>query len=154
MAGAALLAVAVWVGGALALRGTDLVDGNAFTVGAGIILVAPLALPSAFAVGTAVWRYAAPERPTPRRGAVLGAVTAIGSLLASAGGAATFLTYDYATSTGMGAPSELLVIPALLAFGLLMAVIFATIFAGWLVVPVGAVCGWIHERARRRDAGA
>lgn len=149
MAATALLAIALWVGGTAIAVSTDLVGVSGFVAGAGLLLAAPLAVPATFLVGTALWRRYAPSTPSPRRGAALGAASALSSLVVTACGAAALLFADFANSTATGDPIELVVFPWLLLFAFAMAVAYALALAGWLVVPLGAFGGWYHERARR-----
>lgn len=153
MAATALLAVVLWGGGSALALAADLVDLSGFVAGAALLLAAPLAVPATFLVGTAFWRRFAPSTPSPRRGAALGAGSALGSLVLTACGAAALLFADFANSTATGDPIELVVFPWLLLFGFAIATAYAVVLAGWLVVPLGAFGGWYHERARRKQSG-
>lgn len=147
----AVLAALSWYAVALALRvlgvagpaGLDVVD----LVLGGSVLVAPVAVPSAFGVATLLWRRYATPRPDPRRGAALGAATALGSLAVGAlGVGALGLAFAF---PGQSVTGALQTAGALAAVGF----VFALAAVGWLVVPVGALAGWYHERALRRTPG-
>lgn len=150
MGATALLAIAVWFGGAAVLFGTGIVTGASAGHLAGFVLVmsifvAPLAVPTAVVTGTLLWRYVHPGGPRPLLGGVLGACTAVSSVTGGALGLGLFVGLSNVTDGSMG-----LVEAAQIALvTTMLAVPFAIAFGGWLVVPLGAFGGWYHERAKR-----
>lgn len=150
MAGTALLAIVVWFGGAAVLFGTGVVRGASAGHLAGFVLVmsifvAPLAVPTAFVAATALWRYVHLGGARPLLGAILGACTAVVSVIGGAFGLGLFVALSNVVDGSMGLLETIQV-----ALGTTMLAVPAVIaFAGWLVVPLGAFGGWYHERAKR-----
>ncbi|MDJ1430851.1 hypothetical protein [Halostagnicola sp. A-GB9-2] len=149
MAATGLLAVVLWFGasivllhtGALAaVSGQDLVS---FGVLAGAFFV-PLAIPASLVVGTILWRQIDPETSDPLLGAVLGTCTSMVSMVA--GGLSVGLVIALYNLLG-GAITAVESIVLAFAFAL-PAFQFALVFAGWLIVPLGAFGGWYHERSK------
>ena len=152
MAATGLLAVTLWVGTLATLavtRGTNPLGGSvevAF-VAAGSILVVPVAVLAAFVVGTLLWRYVVPDGARPLAGAIAGGCTAVASLVLGAVGAGLLFTLLTVADGGVTAPVDLAV---LFLFTVVTAGVFAIVFVGWLVLPLGVFGGWYHERAKRR----
>ncbi|ARS90098.1 hypothetical protein [Natrarchaeobaculum aegyptiacum] len=150
MGATALLAIAVWFGGAAVLFGTGVVTGASaghlagFTLGMSVF-VAPLSVPTAVVVGIALWRYVHPGGPRPFLGGVLGACTAVVSVAGGALGIGFVVGLSNVADGTMG----LLEAVQFVLGTTMLAVPFAIAFGGWLVVPLGAFGGWYHERAKR-----
>ncbi|RQG97683.1 hypothetical protein [Natrarchaeobius chitinivorans] len=105
----------------------------------------PFVVPTAFLVGTAVWRYL-PAR-IPYFGAVAGVVTTVLTYVISLVLVFFALLAIVATSSGTGieTTAELLEVAAGLT---LLIGIFATVMTTWLTIPIGCLSGVIYERAR------
>lgn len=144
MAATGLLAVLVWFGGVgllvfAGVGGTDL--GFVFGVG---LLYLPLAVPVSFVVGTLLWRKLYPERDREFYGAVFGGATAIASLAGGSLGPAALIAGSNAIRGEMALPEAIVFGALLVPIGFFAAVLAA----GWLVVPIGVLGGWYHERAK------
>lgn len=144
MAAAGLLAGVLWFGGAGLLVVTGLAEGLPGLLMAGGVYVVPLAIPAAFVVGTLLWRARPPAADKPPSGAFLGAMTALASLVVGACGPPIVLGGWHVLRGEMPVSEVLSYALMALPFSLL----FTVLAVGWLVVPLGAVCGWYHERAR------
>lgn len=146
MATAAATATAVWYGGAivvLLVAGLEPSTPDLETAVLGSVFVAPLGVPIAFAVGTLVWRAYAPPDPDPRRGALLGGLTALGSLVVSCLAAPLTVGLLILLQGSPPGPGQ---VPAFVLTVAVVALAVGLVFATWLVVPVGALAGWYHER--------
>ncbi|WP_170831077.1 hypothetical protein [Natronobacterium texcoconense] len=140
-----LLAAVLWFGGAGLLLATGIAGENVgFLFAIGTLFV-PLAAPTAFVVGTLLWRYAYSDRNRQLCGALFGAVTPVICLGVGAFGPAALVAADNVARGEMGVLEGV-------AFGLLLVPIgfgFALVAAGWFVGLVGAFGGWYHERAKQ-----
>ena len=150
MAATAMAGAALWYATSVAALTTGVVSDAGNNLGFAVatsLFVAPVALPAAFVIGTLLWRYALPDEPTPWLGALLGAATALGSLVVGVV-VGVCLLFAFMVLDGGLTPTiaEILLVPLLFAVAGLL---FALLFADWFVVPVGAFGGWYHERAKR-----
>ncbi|MFP8952862.1 hypothetical protein ACLI4Z_07820 [Natrialbaceae archaeon A-arb3/5] len=152
MGATALLAVVLWVAtvvvvhitGTATIAPTDL----AGFILASSILFAPLTVPSAFLVATALWRYLHSGPPQPALGAILGACTVGGSALGGGFGLGLAIGIGYVHGGSMG-PLEAVIF----SIGLSVpAALMAVAIAGWVLLPLGAFGGWYHERAKLSEA--
>ncbi len=108
------------------------------------LFVLPLALISSFPIGMYFWRTQYPDDNQQLHGALFGGLTAVCSLAIGAFGPAMFLTSTAAVRGDM-------VLLEAIAFGLFLVPVgflMAIVAAGWLVIPIGIVGGWYHERAK------
>ncbi len=146
MAATGLLAAVLWFGGTWTLLLAGLESDMLGFLLVGGMFAFPVAIVSAFLLGTLCWRTASSETRRPLRGAIFGGVTATGSLIAGALGPAVVLAVSNVASGEMAALEAII-------FGLVVfpaGLLFAAMAAGWLVLPLGVVGGWYHERAHSR----
>lgn len=149
MGATGLLSALLWFGGAaLLLASGTIPGGNAFFVVAGAFFV-PLAIPASVLVGTALWRYAYSDANPELCGALFGGAASVVGLLAGAFGPATFLAASNVYRGDAAVPEAVASVAVLVPAGFVLSL--AT--AGWLVVPLGIVGGWYHERAKRTSRG-
>lgn len=150
MAATGTLGVLLWFGGAWLLLATGTAHGDlGFLFGVGLFFL-PFAAPTSFLVGLLLWRYAHSDANRQFRGALLGATTSLVSLSAGAMALAAFVAADNVSRGEMGLV-EAAVFSVLLAP---VAFLFALVAAGWLILPLGALGGWYHERAKTRGKDA
>jgi len=144
MAATGLLATLLWFSGAVVLIGTELLaESIGFVVAFGLIFV-PFALVASFAIGTALWGTLYPTEDHQRYGALFGGLTSLCSLAAGAFGFALVVSISNIASGEIVASEAV----AFAAFLFVAGFILAVIAAGWIVVPLGVVGGWYHERAK------
>ncbi|NGM67424.1 hypothetical protein G6M89_00120 [Natronolimnobius sp. AArcel1] len=146
MAATGLLAAVLWFGGTWTLLLAGLESDMLGFVLVGGMFAFPVSIVSAFLIGTLCWRTISSETRRPFHGAILGAVTAMGSLIAGALGPAVVLAISNVTT------GEMAVLEAII-FGFIMfpaGLLFAAMAAGWLILPLGVFGGWHHERAHSR----
>ncbi|WP_440770813.1 hypothetical protein [Natronorubrum sp. DTA28] len=131
MAATGVLAIAIWFVATGLLLVTDAVP--ALTGGGDLefaaafgLLFAPFGVVTSFVVGTLCWRTVDTDAPNPTLGALLGACTAATGMVGGSLGVSLVFTVVVSVS----------------------ALLFSAVFAGWLIVPLGAFGGWYHERAR------
>lgn len=147
LASMGLLATVLWFGGVAVLLATGFAgDRLGWMAGFGLYFL-PFAILSAFLTGQFLWRTAYSEHNSHRRGAVLGALAAIVSLLGGAIGFATIVAGFYVVNGLLGLGGTLQFAAILVPIGF----VYALLAVGWLVVPLGAFAGWYHERARGAD---
>lgn len=152
MAAAALFAPALWyLLYTEAAVGGSPIDGLQQAADASIaltIVLGGIVVPSAFAFGTLLWGRYVPDEPSPGRGLLCGGATAYGCLLVVSlvisGIVVGFGASGWGTSV-TGVVAAVLVLWALVT-------LFATLLAGWIVVPLGAAAGFYHELARRAES--
>lgn len=155
MASAASIAPALWylVFGVDATTGastvTSLQDATGVTIALTIVLGA-IVVPSAFALGTLLWGRYVPDEQSLLRGLLCGGATAYGCLLV-----VSMVIAGIVVGLGAfgGGASVLGVVGGFLVLWVI-STIFATLFAGWIVVPLGAAAGAYHEIARTKPAEA
>lgn len=149
MAATGLLAVVCWFGVVSLLLLTDtataVTDATnlAFAATFGV-LFAPFVSVTSFLVGTYCWRVADRDEPDPRAGALLGACTAAAGMVGGSVGMA-LVAAGVGVVNGTLAVREVAVVSTVTVVSSLL---FVVVFAGWLLVPLGAVGGWYHERAK------
>ncbi|MXV61374.1 hypothetical protein GS429_04705 [Natronorubrum sp. JWXQ-INN-674] len=155
MAATALLAIACWFGASGLLLATDTATAvtNAtdleFVVAFGA-LFAPFAVLTSFLLGTRCWRAIGRNEsgtdpdPNPILGSLLGTCTAVGSMIGgSIGLGVVFAGLSLLSGTlALGEVAVVFFLTVVSAF------LFAVVFAGWVIVPLGAFGGWYHERAK------
>lgn len=149
MAATGVLAITIWfvVTGLLLL--TDAVptvtgtNDLEFAAAYGL-LFAPFGVVTSFVVGTLCWRAVDADSLDPITGALLGACTAAVGMIGGSVGVSLVLTVVSLT-TGTLALGQLLVFAVVVSVS---ALLFSAVFAGWLIVPLGAFGGWYHERTR------
>ena len=149
MAATGVLAIAIWFVATGLLLVTDAVP--ALTGGGDLefaaafgLLFAPFGVVTSFVVGTLCWRAVDTDAPDPTLGALLGACTAATGMIGGSLGIS--LVFTVATLVfGSMALGQLLVFAVVVSVSSLL---FSVVFAGWLIVPLGAFGGWYHERAR------
>ncbi|MFC7137452.1 hypothetical protein [Halobaculum litoreum] len=114
---------------------------------AATLLALPAVLPTAFLAGAATWRWL--PASVPQFGAVAGVVAAtLAYLLAGAAFAAVFTVAE--TGRTLGTTGDLVAGGVLDAFGFgALVAVTAVLASAWLVVPVAALAGHVHERSRR-----
>lgn len=106
-------------------------------------------------IGTVVWRPVLSRASTPKQGAVAGSAMALGVVaLVPILAAAYVLLFPVFLSvvTGQGLDYALQLYPAPLWAAVSVFQTVATVWSplvGVLLIPIGAVAGWAHQRRRR-----
>jgi hypothetical protein len=119
--------------------------GGPFTVTGGLtyfgLLAIPLVVPAAFIGGAVAWRLL-PESMS-YRGPLAGLLATVLTYVV-----ATLLVFAFYTVSNLAVQPEMSVqdILALGVYGLAVG-LFGFVYTFWLTLPIGAVSGWIHERA-------
>ena len=110
----------------------------------GFVFFALLAAPFVgFVVGTAVWRWTLSQSSSPSRGALAGAVTALGTVLAVPvlfGLLLAVREVSGASPAIFTSPLEALVVTSR------GGVVYWGTLTGLLLVPLGAIGGWLYQR--------
>ncbi|WP_440763502.1 hypothetical protein [Natronorubrum sp. DTA7] len=154
MAATGVLAITIWFVATGLLLLTDTVPTVTGTSDLGFavaygLLFAPFGVVTSFVAGTLCWRAVDADALDPITGALLGACTAATGMIGGSLGVSLVFT-AVTLATGTLALGELLVFAVVISVS---ALLFSAVFAGWLIVPLGAFGGWYHERARATATG-
>ncbi|WP_277555279.1 hypothetical protein [Halobaculum limi] len=141
---------------ALVTAGLDLLSFGTGFLGVAALLALPFVLPAAFLAGALTWRVF--PTTVPRFGTVAGVVAAtLAYVLAGTAFAVVFAVAETGRTVGttgkLVAPEVATGVFDALGFGGLVA-LTALLVSAWLVVPIGALVGSVHERSQRVHAGA